>query len=61
VALGDMEACKLVLQYSLSKPAAHKVGIAAELEQVENVSLIKRIKQNEKDSEIFDFEIPGLY
>ena len=57
---GDIEACKLVLQYSLSKPAAHQVGIASELEEVKNASAIKRIKQDDEDSEWLDFLNPKM-
>ena len=55
VAQGDIEASKLVLQYSLSKPAAHQVGIAAELEQVKSESKIKQITRNEKEFEFLNF------
>lgn len=51
---GDIEASKLVLQYSLSKPAAHQVGIVSELEQVEIESKIKKITRDDKFSDLFD-------
>jgi hypothetical protein len=57
VAKGDIEASKLVLSYSLSKPVTHQVGIAAELEQVKSVSTIKDINRHDKDSEFLDFDI----
>lgn len=43
VAKGDIEACKLVLNFSLSKPASHLVGIAAENEEVKNAVLVEDI------------------
>jgi AmiR/NasT family two-component response regulator len=54
VALGDVEACKLVLSYSMSKAASHKVGTIAELEAVKNESEIKRITKRDKKAEFFD-------
>jgi hypothetical protein len=41
VAQGDIECSKLVLQYSLSKPASHLVGVAAENEEVKNAVLVE--------------------
>ncbi|MFT7056357.1 MAG: hypothetical protein ACJAR3_001991 [Roseivirga sp.] len=49
---GDVEASKLVLQYSLSKPATHQVGIVAELEKMKSESEIKKITRNEEESEL---------
>ena len=43
VANGDIEASKWVLSYSLSKPAPHLVGIAAENEEVKNAVLIEDV------------------
>jgi hypothetical protein len=54
VAKGDVEASKLVLSYSMSKPGTYQVGIAAELEQLKSESEIKRITQKDK---LFDFGI----
>lgn len=54
VALGDIEASKLVLSYSLSKPAMYQVGIVAELEQLKSESEINRIIQKDKDDELFN-------
>jgi hypothetical protein len=51
---GDVEASKLVLSYSLSKPSSHQVGIAAELEQLKSESEITRINQKNKDAELFN-------
>ena len=48
VAKGDIEAAKLVLSYSLSKPVTHKTGVMAELEQAQARRAINNInKQNE--------------
>ena len=55
VAGGDVEASKLVLNYSLSKPANHQVGILAELEQVKCDREIKLINKEEKDAALFDW------
>jgi hypothetical protein len=57
VGKGNVEASKLVLSYSLSKPVTHQVGIAAELEQVQSASTIKKITRHDKDSEFLDFDI----
>ena len=53
VAKGDIEACKLVLSYSLSKPKNHDVGVVATHTQVKNAMLIRRITRNNDDSELF--------
>ena len=50
---GDIEAAKLVIAYSLSKPATHAVGILADLEQVKTESEINRIEEKAKDAELF--------
>jgi regulatory protein YycH of two-component signal transduction system YycFG len=55
VALGDIEASKLVLGYSLSKPATHQVGIVAELEKMKSESEIKKITRNEEEAELLGF------
>lgn len=46
VALGDIEASKLVLSYSLSKPATHQVGILSALEEIKNESIMKKMKRD---------------
>jgi hypothetical protein len=55
VAKGDIEACKLVLSYSLSKPTTHHVGIVAEHTQVKNAMLIKKITRYNDDSDLFTY------
>lgn len=45
VASGDVEAAKLVLNYSLSKPNSHNVGILSELEEVKTERAINNINE----------------
>lgn len=54
VASGDVEAAKLVLSYSLSKPAAYSVGIAAELEAIKSAYEMKRIIKKDKEDDFFN-------
>ena len=53
VAQGDVDCAKLVIAYSLSKPALHQTGIASELEQVKTETEINRINKNNRDMELF--------
>ena len=53
VAQGDIEASKLVLSYSLSKPVSHQVGIVAELEQAQTQSALNQLIKREKEAEFF--------
>lgn len=48
VAKGDINAAKLVISYSLSKPAPHQVGIAADYERAQKALEIKQIEQRSK-------------
>jgi hypothetical protein len=45
VTSGDIEAAKLVLSYSLSKPSSHNVGILSELEEVKTERELNNINE----------------
>jgi len=55
VAKGDLEACKLVLSFSLSKPASHLVGIAAENEELNQAVLFEDITRKYNNVESVDY------
>jgi hypothetical protein len=44
VEAGDMEAAKLVLNYSMAKPSSYEVGIKADLSDLCNTNTLERIK-----------------
>jgi len=55
VAKGDLEACKSVLSCSLSKPAAHLVGIAAENEELNQAVLFEDITRKYNNVGLVDY------